>query len=90
MSNFALLATDDEASSALMKELGPRVVRCPNHIAPRHAQTGLLRYRSAGWTKLMFAVPRMLLWVLSFEIDVLWMDTDVAALSNPFPVRHAK
>ena len=48
-------------------------------------------YRSRGWTRLMFAVPRMLHWVLAMGLDVLWMDTDVVALSDPFPLirQHA-
>ena len=34
----------------------------------------------------MFAVPQMVRWLLSLELNILWMDTDVVALSDPFPV----
>lgn len=86
--NFALVATDDGALGALAPALPGRVARCPPRILdlPRGRP---LRYKSSGWTQLMFAVPRILLWVLSLDLSVLWMDTDVVALSNPFPVLHA-
>eukprot|EP00966_Prymnesium_polylepis_P049493 1145857-Prymnesium_polylepis.1 len=81
------IATDDEAHAALRDELPSQVVRCPDAIAGAHGRAQPLRYRSAGWTRLMFAVPKMVRWVLRMELDVLWMDTDVVALSDPFPVR---
>lgn len=86
--NFAMIATDDEALDVLERELPARVVRCPDAISGAQDRTQPLRYRSAGWTRLMFAVPKMVRWVLRMEIDVLWMDTDVIALSDPFPVLH--
>jgi hypothetical protein len=91
VSNFALLATDDDALAALEQELPGRAVRCPNAIvgaaAAKIAADGSrgrgARYRSAGWTRLMFAVPAMVRWVLQVGLNVLWMDTDVVALSDP-------
>ena len=85
--NFAMIATDDEAQDALQRELPSQVVRCPDAIAGAHGRAQPLRYRSAGWTRLMFAVPKMVRWVLRMELDVLWMDTDVVAITDPFPVR---
>ena len=38
----------------------------------------------------MFAVPLMVRWVLRLGLNVLWMDTDVIALANPFPVIRAQ
>ena len=38
----------------------------------------------------MFAVPQMVRWVLRLGLTVLWMDTDVIALADPFPVIHAQ
>lgn len=87
--NFAIIATDDEAFDALNSELPKRVVPYPKPISAVRAQTEPLRYRSAGWTRLMFEVPRMVLWVLRMGLDVLWMDTDIAVFSNPFPVQSA-
>jgi len=98
--NFALLATDDTAYAALELELPGRSVRCPESIVgvaaqmiaadmQRSGKRGA-RYRSAGWTRLMFAVPTMVRWVLDAGLNVLWMDTDVVALSNPFTVVRAQ
>ncbi|KAL1504223.1 hypothetical protein AB1Y20_010632 [Prymnesium parvum] len=84
--NFALIATDEEAFAALSRELPSRVVRCPHTIAAHRGRAQPLRYRSSGWTRLMFAVPKMVRWVLRMDVDVLWMDTDVVTLSDPFPV----
>ena len=89
--NFALLATDDAAYAALQHELPSRSVRLPHSIfAARDAGSNHNQYRSKGWTKLMFAVPLMVKFVLGAGLDVLWMDTDVVALSNPFPLIHAQ
>ena len=88
--NYALIATDDEALSALSHEIGPRhVVQCPRSIF-HGAGDGAAQqsYRSRGWTRLMFAVPRILRWVLSAGLHVLWMDTDVVTVSDPFPLLH--
>lgn len=84
--NFALLATDDSAMAALALELPGHAVRCPHSIlAPSSASAAhAMRYKSAGWTRLMFAVPRMVAWVLRLGASVLWMDTDIVALANPF------
>ena len=87
--NFALLATDDDAEDALARELPTRHVRCPRAIlSPQSAASasrGPVSYRSAGWTRLMFAVPQMVRWVLKLGVNVLWLDTDVVTLANPFP-----
>ena len=82
--NFALLATDDDAAAALEHALPGRGIRCPPDIFTAEAD-GPVSYRSAGWTRLMFAVPLMVRWVLNLGINVLWMDTDVVAVANPFP-----
>lgn len=90
--NFALLATDDAAYAALEVELPGRAVRCPDsivgaaadRIASEASRGRGARYRSAGWTRLMFAVPAMVRWVLELGLNVLWMDTDVVALADPF------
>ena len=93
VTNFALLATDDDAHAALQAELPAHAVRCPRSIvgsaAERIGGRGA-RYRSAGWTRLMFAVPAMVRWVLRLGLNVLWMDTDVVALSNPFAIIRAQ
>ena len=88
--NYALIATDDEALSALSYEIGPRhVVQCPRSIFDGAGDGSAQQtYRSRGWTKLMFAVPRMLRWVLSAGLHVLWMDTDVVTVRDPFPLLH--
>ncbi len=87
--NFALLATDDSAAVELARRLPDHFVRCPRSIVTP-ATTGPVGYRSAGWTRLMFAVPQMVRWVLRQGINVLWMDTDVVALANPFPIIRAQ
>ena len=94
VSNFALLATDNAAYEALEAELPGRAVRCPrsivgaaaDRIAAESDRGRGARYRSAGWTRLMFAVPAMVRWVLRLGLNVLWMDTDVVALADPFAV----
>ncbi len=90
--NYALLATDASAHRALLSELPGHVVRCPSWIladdrtpSPTERSSAGYKYRSAGWTRLMFAVPQMVHWVLQLRINVLWMDTDVVALADPFP-----
>jgi len=85
--NFALLATDSEAYQALAVEIRPHAVHCPTTVfAARGSHHGPSGYRSHEWSRLMFAVPRMVQWVLSLGVDaILWMDTDVVALANPFP-----
>ena len=88
VSNYAIIATDNQAYGRLQRELPSRVVRCPSAISGVGARTQHLRYRSAGWTRLMFAVPKMVRWVVQMDLDVLWMDTDVVALRNPFPIVH--
>jgi rhamnogalacturonan II specific xylosyltransferase len=88
--NFALLATDDDAYVRLRRELQAHAVRCPRSIVDGRSTPGPSRYRSAGWTRLMFAVPLMVRWVLRLGLNVLWMDTDVVALANPFPVIRAQ
>ena len=85
VSNFALIATDDVAYDRMRAELPGRVVRCPTAIYSDSERQGPQRFRSAGWTRLMFAVPRMVHWVVQLGLGVLWMDTDVVALANPFP-----
>ena len=98
VTNFALLATDEGAYAALEVELPGRAVRCPRAIvgqaADRIAADGGrgrgARYRSAGWTRLMFAVPAMVRWVLRLGLNVLWMDTDVVALADPFVAVRAE
>ena len=87
--NYALIATDDDAHATLAREVVGHVVAYP--LGPTGAAQVAQSYRSRGWTRLMFAVPRMLHWVLAMGLDVLWMDTDVVALSDPFPliIRHA-
>ena len=87
--NYALIATDDDAHATLSREVVGHVVAYP--LGPAGAAQPAQSYRSRGWTRLMFAVPRMLHWVLAMGLDVLWMDTDVVALSDPFPLirRHA-
>lgn len=87
--NFALLATDDDAFAALDVALPRHSVRCPRAIFSAEA-SGPMSYRSAGWTQLMFAVPRMVRWVLQLRLNVLWMDTDVVTLSDPFPHLRSK
>ena len=86
--NYALIATDDDAHVTLAREVVGHVVAYP--LGPTGAAQAAQSYRSRGWTRLMFAVPRMLHWVLAMGLDVLWMDTDVVALSDPFPLirRH--
>ena len=89
--NFALLATDDEAHAILTAVTPAHAVRCPRSIVGTSSKDRQpSRYRSAGWTKLMFAVPLMVRWVLRFGLNVLWMDTDVVALTNPFPSIRAQ
>lgn len=89
VANFALLATDDAAHRALQAELPAHSIRFPRTIfANEHGRP--VRYRSAGWTRLMFAVPLMVRWVLRQGVNVLWMDTDVVALSNPFPAIYGQ
>ena len=95
LQNYALLATDDDAYNQLRHEIPSHAVRCPRSIVgdmggKNHRDSGPSRYRSAGWTRLMFAVPLMVRWVLRLGLNVLWMDTDVIALSNPFPVIRAQ
>ena len=87
--NFALLATDDSAAEGLSRHLPGHVVRCPRSIVAPTSQ-GPVGYRSAGWTHLMFAVPLMVRWVLRQGVNVLWMDTDVVALANPFTTIRAQ
>ena len=82
--NYALIATDDDAHATLAREVVGHVVAYP--LGPTGAAQVAQSYRSRGWTRLMFAVPRMLHWVLAMGLDVLWMDTDVVALSDPFPL----
>ena len=86
--NYALIATDDDAHATLAREVTGHVVAYP--LGPKGVAQAAQSYRSRGWTRLMFAVPRMLHWVLAMGLDVLWMDTDVVALSDPFPLirRH--
>mgnify|MGYP002632866031 CR=1 FL=1 len=86
VSNYAMIATDDQAYDRLLLKLPQRVVRCPSAISGVVAHSQHLRYRSAGWTRLMFAVPKMVRWVVRMGLDVLWMDTDVVALRDPFPI----
>ena len=89
VSSFVLIATDAAALAALRTEVPGHVVRCPPAIdacRPHGADDGPRSYRSRGWTRLMFAVPQMLRWVLAMQLDVLWMDTDVVALADPLPV----
>ena len=81
--NYALIATDDDAHATLAREVTGHVVAYP--LGPKGVAQAAQSYRSRGWTRLMFAVPRMLHWVLAMGLDVLWMDTDVVALSDPFP-----
>ena len=89
--NFALLATDDEMHATLLAELPAHAVRCPRSIVGGDGNAGgPARYRSASWTKLMFAVPRMVRWVLQIGLNVLWMDTDVVALSDPLAAVRAQ
>ena len=87
--NYALIATDDDAHATLAREVVGHVVAYP--LGPKGVAQAAQSYRSRGWTRLMFAVPRMLHWVLTMGLDVLWMDTDVVALSDPFPLirQHA-
>ena len=85
--NYALIATDDDAHATLAREVVGHVVAYP--LGPTGAAQVAQSYRSRGWTRLMFAVPRMLHWVLAMGLDVLWMDTDVVALSDPFPLIRA-
>ena len=89
VSNYALIATDDVAHATLAREVVGHVVTYP--LGPKGVAQAAQSYRSRGWTRLMFAVPRMLHWVLAMGLDVLWMDTDVVALSDPFPLirQHA-
>ena len=82
--NYVLIATDDMAFAAIEHERPGRAVRCPRAIFA-HAEGRPVSYRSSGWTRLMFAVPRMVRWVLRAGVNVLWMDTDVVALADPFP-----
>lgn len=90
---FALLTTDANAWAALSSELPRHTVRCPPGVysaqSDRHG-SGPAQYRSARWTHLMFAVPRMVHWVASAGVNVLWMDTDVVALRDPMPILHAQ
>ena len=88
--NYVLIATDDGAAEQLGADASARghLVRWP-YDAQVGASAGSLTYRSKGWTRLMFAVPRMLRWVLELGYDVLWCDTDVAAVGKPWPVVHA-
>ena len=87
--NYALIATDNEALASLAHEVAGHVVAYP--LGHNGVAQAAQAYRSRGWTRLMFAVPRMLHWVLAMGLDVLWMDTDVVALSDPFPLirQHA-
>ena len=89
--NFALLATDDMGYAMLSAALPAHAVRCPRSIVGTSSKDRQpSRYRSAAWTKLMFAVPLMVRWVLRLGLNVLWMDTDVVALANPFPSIRAQ
>ena len=88
--NFALLATDDAAHTTLQAELAGHVVRCPRSIVGSTGTRDPSGYKSKGWTKLMFAVPMMVRWVLRLGLNVLWMDTDVIALADPLPAIRAQ
>ena len=98
VNNFALIATDESAFTTLEDELAGHGVRCPQSIVGRRDERTTADYgrghgagyRSAGWTRLMFAVPAMVRWVLLQGVNVLWMDTDVVVLSDPFPAVFAE
>ena len=62
--NYALIATDEAAHVALAAEIAGHVVECPRTVFRAKDTTAAQAYRSRGWTRLMFAVPRMLRWVL--------------------------
>ena len=88
VANYVLIATDGDALARLRVEEAGHVVRWPDSgaAASSRSDAAQLRYRSRGWTRLMFAVPQMVRWVLQLGLGVLWSDTDVVALRDPWPL----
>jgi len=77
--NWAIFATDEEAYDILHAEVPNHVLRWHNRASgPRGSH---FAFRSKGWTRVVFAVPRMARFVLELGLAVLWIDTDIVELA---------
>ena len=77
--NWAIFATDEEAYDILHAEVPNHVLRWHNRArGPRGSH---FAFRSKGWTRVVFAVPRMARFVLELGLAVLWIDTDIVELA---------
>lgn len=88
--DWLIFATDDRTARQLQRKVESadveKIRRMPESLYSGKDDKKHHQYRSAGWTKMMHSVPRLLRWLLFEELKgpVLYSDTDIVWLEQPY------